>query len=90
MVPDEDYLRKEEAGEKERLAKKVAALSDSDRQKIVARGELVAVLTCAVLPPCTILGRKSKTTSFWALVEAAALGSPSLIVLMVSVDVEQR
>ena len=52
MVPDEDYLRKEEAGEKDRLAKKVAALSDSDRQKIVARGELVAVLTCAVLPPC--------------------------------------
>ena len=50
MVPDDDYLRKEEAGEKERLAKKVAALSDSDRQKIVARGELIAALPAQFFP----------------------------------------
>ena len=40
MVPEDEYLAKQEAEEKERLAKKVATLSDSDRQKIIARGEL--------------------------------------------------
>ncbi|XP_076452447.1 presequence protease, mitochondrial-like isoform X2 [Babylonia areolata] len=39
MSPDAKYLARQTAQEKERLAKKVASLSEKDRQKIIARGQ---------------------------------------------------
>ncbi|KAL8565467.1 hypothetical protein ACOMHN_049444 [Nucella lapillus] len=39
MTPDADYLGKQEVEEKERLARKVAALSQHDKQQIVARSQ---------------------------------------------------
>ena len=55
MSPDKEYLSKQEAEEKERLAKKVAALSDEDKRVILLRSKTTIWLLRYILQKILVI-----------------------------------